>query len=108
MKTTTCNNLYLRKLFDLLCNTNDAYNNYYYYGFYNYNEEYINFFFYIIESKNKKTLDSDSYFAELEKLKRQDELNREAIAQEEEYKRENENFIKSMNEDFPGWYSNID
>ena len=107
LKTTTCNNLYLRKLFDLLCNTNDAYNNYYY-GFYNYNEEYINFFFYIIESKNKKTLDSDSYFAELEKLKRQDELNREAIAQEEEYKRENENFIKSMNEDFPGWYSNID
>lgn len=82
LKTTKCNNPYLCTLFRLLPYTD---------GFsgeipiieYGYNDEYINFFFYIIESKNKKTLDSDSYFEEVEELKRQEELDRKARDREE-------------------------
>ena len=93
LKTIKCNNPYLCTLFSNLPYTDEAEDDIGYYD-YNYNEEYINFFFYIIESKNKKTLDSDSYFAEVEESRRQDELDREAREREEEYKRENENFIK--------------
>lgn len=101
LKTTKCNNPYLCTLFRLLPNT-DRFEERLALE-YNYNNEYINFFFYIIESKNKSTLDYDTYWAEEEEIEKNEIKDRETVAMADDWKKECEDFVKSMDEDFPGW-----
>lgn len=70
---------------------------------YDYDEEYINFFFYITEYKEKKGCDLETFVKDLKEEEERRRREEWEYQMSEDYRIENERFLQSMNEDFPGW-----